>query len=133
MKTEPARQVTRWTPGGVLFLGAVDFPAADGVLEFAEAEGGERPEDGTNASLQAGEEALVFAEKNRAAGQKIGPLERRIAGAPLVPHGGRRDEQDLAGAAPDLGGQVGIAAELSVAFVDLAERLDEIYAHHEGG
>ena len=41
-------------------------------------------------------------------------------------------QQDLAGGAADLHGQVGIAAELAVALVDLTDGLDVEDAHHEG-
>src|ERR1035437_9985105 len=49
----------------------------------------------------------------------------------MVPHAGRRHQQDLPRGPPDLRRQVGIAAELPVTLVDLADRLDEIHAHHE--
>src|ERR1019366_3365813 len=62
------------------------------------------------ARLDSRAEPLVFAQKNRAARQKIRPLHGRIAGAALVPHESRRHQQDFPRSAPDLRCQVGIAA-----------------------
>src|SRR5258708_13264333 len=44
----------------------------------------------------------------------------------------RGNEQNLLASAPHLCGEIGVAAKLAVTLVDLADRLNQEHAHHEG-
>src|ERR1035437_9139621 len=84
------------------FLGAVDFLPVDRVLQFTQPQSRQRAQNRGDARLYSRAKSLVFAEKNRAARQKIGLLQRRIAGASLVPHARRRHQKDGPRGPPDL-------------------------------
>ena len=50
-----------------------------------------------------------------------------------MPHALRRNQQNLLARAADLLRQIGIPAELAVPLINLANRLDQKNARHEGG
>jgi hypothetical protein len=63
---------------------------------------------------------------------KVGALQGRVGPAAMVPHPHRGIEEDGLRCPQDLHRQVRIGAELAVALIDLANRADDVHAHHEG-
>ena len=63
----------------------------------------------------------------------VGFAQRRILGVPHVVGARLGSQQNFLAGTADLVAQIGIAAELTVALVDLANGGEEKAAHHEGG
>src|SRR5215469_8213370 len=106
-------------------MGSIDLLAADGVLQNAQAKAEKRAENRCEAGLEAGEEPLIFADEDRARQKEVGLFKGVVAGAAVVPGPRCGDQQDLLGAAHDLGREISISAELAVVLIDLADGLDE--------
>src|SRR5689334_6158343 len=120
-------------PKATMLLVAVDLLSGHGVLQLADPKSEKRSENRSEACLEPGREAQVLSQKNRSSEEEIGALHRGIRLTAEVAHAGVRHQQDFAGSAADLHRQIGVRAELSVTFVDLANGFDVENADQERG
>src|ERR1700744_4942821 len=103
-----------------LLLSSVDLLPGNRAAQFTEAEAEQRSENSPQTCLQTRAEPAILAQEFRAGQQEVRAFRDVIAVAAAMAHFDVGQQQDLLIGPPNLRGEVRIAAELTVALVDLA-------------